>query len=249
MLIPALDLINGEVVRLQQGDFARQTTFASDPLPLVQAYQQAGAEWLHLVDLDGARDPAKRQLPLLKNIASATQMQVQVGGGIRTEADLEGLFGAGVQRAVVGSVAVREPRMVQRWLATYGPDAIVLALDVNINADGIAYVATHGWQETSELTLNQLIETYLPDGLTHVLCTDISRDGMLSGSNIQLYQQLKRSYPSLKVQASGGIAGLDDLRQLQAIQCDAAILGKALLTGKFTLEEALACWPNASSPV
>ncbi|WP_417663867.1 1-(5-phosphoribosyl)-5-[(5-phosphoribosylamino)methylideneamino]imidazole-4-carboxamide isomerase [Pseudidiomarina donghaiensis] len=245
MLIPALDLINGEVVRLQQGDFARQTTFASNPLPIVADYQQAGAQWLHLVDLDGARDPAKRQLALLKDITSATTMNVQVGGGIRSQADLEGLFNAGVQRVVVGSVAVREPRLVQQWLETYGPDAIVLALDVNIDDNGVAYVATHGWQETSELTLNQLIDAYLPYGLRHVLCTDISRDGMLSGCNIDLYRQLKTDYPHVQVQASGGVAGLNDLELLQAIGCDAAILGKALLSGQFTLEEALVCWPNA----
>lgn len=245
MLIPALDLINGEVVRLQQGDFARQTTFASNPLPIVADYQKAGAQWLHLVDLDGARDPAKRQLKLLKDITSATTMNVQVGGGIRSQADLEGLFNAGVQRVVVGSVAVREPRLVQQWLEAYGPDALVLALDVNINANGVAYVATHGWQETSELTLNQLIDAYLPYGLRHVLCTDISRDGMLSGCNIALYRQLKTAYPQIQVQASGGVAGIKDLELLQAIGCDAAILGKALLTGQFTLEEALVCWPNA----
>lgn len=245
MLIPALDLINGEVVRLQQGDFARQTTFASNPLPIVADYQQAGAQWLHLVDLDGARDPAKRQLKLLNDITSATTMNVQVGGGIRSQADLEGLFNAGVQRVVVGSVAVREPRLVQQWLETYGPDAIVLALDVNIDANGVAYVATHGWQETSELTLNQVIDAYLPYGLRHVLCTDISRDGMLSGCNIALYRQLKTDYPQIQVQASGGVAGLTDLELLQAIGCDATILGKALLIGQFTLEEALECWPNA----
>ncbi|WP_127346934.1 1-(5-phosphoribosyl)-5-[(5-phosphoribosylamino)methylideneamino]imidazole-4-carboxamide isomerase [Pseudidiomarina mangrovi] len=245
MLIPALDLIDGNVVRLQQGDFARQTTFASDPLPLVQAYQGAGAQYLHLVDLDGARDPAKRQTELLRRISASTTMTVQVGGGLRSRQDLEQLFDAGVKRAVIGSLAVKQPHLVQAWLNDYGADAIVLALDVNIAADGKAYVATHGWQETSNLTLNQLIDSFAADGLRHVLCTDISRDGMLSGSNIALYAELKRRYPQLIVQASGGIASLDDLRQLQAVQCDAAILGKALLTGKFTLEEALACWPAA----
>jgi phosphoribosylformimino-5-aminoimidazole carboxamide ribotide isomerase len=134
---------------------------------------------------------------------------------------------------------------VQAWLNEFGPAAIVLALDVNIAADGTAYVATHGWQQTSTLTLNQLLDSFSADGLRHVLCTDISRDGMLSGSNIALYAGLKQRYPQLLVQASGGIASLDDLRQLQAINCDAAILGKALLTGQFTLEEALACWPAA----
>lgn len=245
MLIPALDLIDGNVVRLQQGDFALQTTFANDPLPLVQAYAAAGAQYLHLVDLDGARDPAKRQIDLLRRISASTRMTVQVGGGIRNQADLEQLFEAGVKRAVIGSLTVTQPQLVQAWLNEFGPAAIVLALDVNIAADGTAYVATHGWQQTSTLTLNQLIDSFSADGLRHVLCTDISRDGMLSGSNIALYAGLKQRYPQLLIQASGGIASLDDLRQLQAINCDAAILGKALLTGQFTLEEALACWPAA----
>lgn len=243
MLIPALDLIDGNVVRLQQGDFARQTTFANDPLPLVQAYAGAGAQYLHLVDLDGARDPARRQIDLLRRISASTSMTVQVGGGIRSRSDLEQLFEAGVKRAVIGSLAVTQPQLVQAWLNEFGPAAIVLALDVNISADGSAYVATHGWQQTSTLTLNQLIDSFSADGLRHVLCTDISRDGMLSGSNIALYAGLKQRYPQLLIQASGGIASLDDLRQLQAINCDAAILGKALLSGQFTLEEALACWP------
>ncbi|GAB3291279.1 1-(5-phosphoribosyl)-5-[(5-phosphoribosylamino)methylideneamino]imidazole-4-carboxamide isomerase [Pseudidiomarina andamanensis] len=245
MLIPALDLINGEVVRLQQGDFARQTTYSSNPLTLVEAYEKAGAEWLHLVDLDGARDTSQRQLALLKTITANTTMNVQVGGGIRNQADLEQLYAAGVQRAVVGSVAVREPRLVQQWLQEFGPDAIVLALDVNIDSNGVAYVATHGWQETSTTTLTELIDSYLPYGLRHVLCTDISRDGMLTGTNVALYQQLKQLYPQLQLQASGGVASLDDLEALQAINCDSVILGKALLTGKFTLTEALQCWPNA----
>jgi len=245
MLIPALDLINGEVVRLQQGDFARQTTYSSNPLTLVNAYEEAGAQWLHLVDLDGARDTSKRQLELLKKITSNTNMNVQVGGGIRTQHDLEQLFAAGVQRAVVGSVAVREPKLVQHWLQDFGPDAIVLALDVNIDDQGVAYVATHGWQETSNTTLTELIDGYLPFGLRHVLCTDISRDGMLTGTNVALYEQLKQQYPQLQLQASGGVASLDDLTALQAINCDSVILGKALLTGKFTLTEALQCWPNA----
>lgn len=245
MLIPALDLINGEVVRLQQGDFARQTTYSSNPLTLVEAYEKAGAQWLHLVDLDGARDTSQRQLELLKTITANTTMNVQVGGGIRNQADLEQLYAAGVQRAVVGSVAVREPQLVRQWLQEFGPDAIVLALDVNIDSNGVAYVATHGWQETSTTTLTDLIDSYLPYRLRHVLCTDISRDGMLTGTNVALYQQLKQLYPQLQLQASGGVAGLDDLEALQAIDCDSVILGKALLSGKFTLTEALQCWPNA----
>ena len=245
MLIPALDLINGEVVRLQQGDFARQTTFASDPMPIAQAYAAAGAVWLHVVDLDGARDPAKRQVATIERLARELPMHVQVGGGIRQRSDIEALFAAGVQRVVIGSLAVKQPELVSAWLQEFGSDAIVLSLDVSIAADGKAYVATHGWQETSELTLEQAIERFLPYGLRHVLCTDIATDGMLSGYTTDLYARLKQQYPQLVIQASGGAAQLEDLRALQGIGCDSAILGKALLTGKFTLEEAFACWPNA----
>ncbi|WP_417688484.1 1-(5-phosphoribosyl)-5-[(5-phosphoribosylamino)methylideneamino]imidazole-4-carboxamide isomerase [Pseudidiomarina sp.] len=245
MLIPALDLINGEVVRLQQGDFARQTTFASDPLPIAQAYADAGAEWLHVVDLDGARDPSQRQVATLQRLAEQLPMKLQVGGGIRQRKDLEQLFACGIQRVVIGSLAVKQPELVAAWLEEYGSDAIVLSLDVSIAEDGNAYVATHGWQETSELTLEQAIERFLPYGLRHVLCTDIAKDGMLGGYNLELYQNLKQRYPQLVIQASGGAAQLDDLKQLRAFGCDSAILGKALLTGKFTLEEAFACWQNA----
>ncbi|RUO79584.1 1-(5-phosphoribosyl)-5-[(5-phosphoribosylamino)methylideneamino]imidazole-4-carboxamide isomerase [Pseudidiomarina taiwanensis] len=245
MLIPALDLISGQVVRLQQGDFARQTTFANDPLPLVKSYQDSGAQWLHLVDLDGAKDPAQRQLKLIEKITASTSMAVQVGGGIRSKADLEQLFAHGVKRVVIGSLAVKQPQLVQAWLHEFGPDAIVLALDVNIADDGQAYLATHGWRETSEQTLNATLAEFSQDGLRHVLCTDIARDGMLSGPNVDLYRQLKQQFPQIKLQASGGVSSLADLTALQAVNCDAAILGKALLTGQFTLTEALACWPNA----
>lgn len=247
MLIPALDLIGGEVVRLQQGDFARQTTFASDPIPLAQSYAVAGAQWLHVVDLDGARDPAQRQFSSISRLVEAVPMQLQVGGGIRTRADIEQLFAVGVKRVVIGSLAVQQPELVSAWLNEFGSEAIVLSLDVSIAANGTPYVATHGWQHTSELSLEQAIERFLAEGLRHVLCTDIAKDGMLGGYNIALYQQLQQRYPQLQVQASGGAARLDDLRQLRAIGCASAILGKALLTQQFTLKEAMTCWQNASS--
>lgn len=255
MLIPALDLIDGKVVRLKQGDFAQQTTFHDNPVPVAQRYAAAGAKWLHLVDLDGARDPAKRQLQVIQNIieqtsseqtnSKQTDMAVQVGGGIRTTEDIERLLAIGVQRVVIGSTAVNQPELVLQWFQQFGAEAIVLAIDVNINAQGDAMVATHGWLESSDKTLQQVLRPYLAVGCRHVLCTDISRDGMLSGSNIDLYASLKREFPEILWQASGGIASLTDLEQLQAVNCDSAILGKSLLAGQFTLEEALACWPNA----
>lgn len=249
MLIPALDLINGQVVRLQQGDFNRQTTYSATPHECALAYEDEGAQYLHLVDLDGARDPNQRQLTVIRQIVQATSLPIQVGGGIRTAEDIEQLLELGVQRVVIGSVAVTQPQHVQQWLRTYGPNAIVVAIDGKLAADGTFRVATHGWHQTSSLTLNEVLDELLPAGLRHLLCTDIERDGMLTGPNLTLYQQLKQRYPTLKLQGSGGIASLADFTALRAIACDSVILGKALLNGKFTLKEALACWQNESSLV
>ncbi|MCC5855449.1 MAG: 1-(5-phosphoribosyl)-5-[(5-phosphoribosylamino)methylideneamino]imidazole-4-carboxamide isomerase [Idiomarina sp.] len=245
MLIPALDLINGEVVRLLKGDFNQQTTYHSDPVAVAQSYRDAGAEYIHLVDLDGARDPAKRQLALLQRITAETGLPVQTGGGIRTRDDVQQLLNAGIQRVVIGSLAVTEPELVMSWFQEFGPEAIVLALDVNIDEHGQRWLATHGWQSHSEVTLEQCLERFVAIGCRHVLCTDISRDGTLAGSHVALYDDLKQRFPEVVWQASGGVASLDDLVQLKAANCDSVILGKALLTGQFSLEEALACWQNA----
>ncbi|WP_404399731.1 1-(5-phosphoribosyl)-5-[(5-phosphoribosylamino)methylideneamino]imidazole-4-carboxamide isomerase [Idiomarina seosinensis] len=245
MLIPALDLIDGRVVRLFQGDFGQKTEYDLDPLQQAQYYHQQGAEWLHLVDLDGAKDPLKRQQQLLADITRLSGLRCQAGGGIRNEDDLEQLFKAGIERVVIGSTAVNSPQTVRGWLSHYGPDAIVLALDVNINSEGQAMVATHGWQQQSTLTLDNVLERYLDVGCRHVLCTDISKDGTLTGSNVELYRRYKARYPNIAWQASGGVSSLADLAELKAAQCDSVILGKSLLTGQFELQEALACWQNA----
>lgn len=245
MLIPALDLINGEVVRLQQGDFARQTTFHNDPVAVACDYQQAGAEFLHIVDLDGARDPAKRQLELITRMQQQSGLRVQTGGGIRTRDDIASLLATGVERVVVGSSAVKDPELAAAWLREFGSDAIVLALDINIDDNGNRWLATHGWQSQSDTRIEDLLNALIPAGCRHVLCTDISRDGMLNGPNVELYASLKADFPDIIWQASGGVSGLHDLRDLKAINCDSVILGKALLTGQFTLQEATQCWQNA----
>jgi phosphoribosylformimino-5-aminoimidazole carboxamide ribotide isomerase len=183
-----LDLIEGSVVRLHQGDYAQQRDYGSDPLPRLQDYQRQGAEVLHLVDLTGAKDPAARQIPLLQKLLAGVSVPVQVGGGIRNEQDVEALLAAGASRVVVGSTAVRDPATVQKWFSRFGADALVLALDVRIDANGTKNVAISGWQENSNVTLEQVVEQYLPFGLKHVLCTDISRDGTLAGSNVELYR-------------------------------------------------------------
>ncbi|AIR68167.1 MULTISPECIES: 1-(5-phosphoribosyl)-5-[(5-phosphoribosylamino)methylideneamino]imidazole-4-carboxamide isomerase [Dickeya] len=244
MIIPALDLIDGQVVRLHQGDYGQQRQYGSDPLPRLQDYQQQGAQVLHLVDLTGAKDPAARQIPLLKTLLAGVSVPVQVGGGIRTEQDVDALLAAGASRVVIGSTAVKQPEQVQQWFTRYGADALVLALDVRIDADGVKNIAISGWQENSGITLEQTVERYLPFGLKHVLCTDISRDGTLQGSNVELYREISARYPQVAFQASGGIGSLADIAALRGSGVQGVIVGRALLEGKFNVTEAISCWQN-----
>ncbi|MEG0231742.1 MAG: 1-(5-phosphoribosyl)-5-[(5-phosphoribosylamino)methylideneamino]imidazole-4-carboxamide isomerase [Hafnia sp.] len=245
MIIPALDLIDGKVVRLHQGDYDQQRDYGNDPLPRLQDYQQQGGEVLHLVDLTGAKDPAARQIPLLRKLLAGVSVPVQVGGGIRSEDDVAALLEAGAARVVIGSTAVRQPDVVKQWFTRFGADALVLALDVRIAADGSKNIAVSGWQEDSGVTLEQIVDEFLPYGLKHVLCTDISRDGTLSGSNVALYQEVCARYPQVAFQSSGGIGSLEDIAALRGSGVQGVIVGRALLEGKFTVKEAIACWQNA----
>ena len=244
MIIPALDLIEGKVVRLHQGDYGQQRDYGSDPLPRLQDYQAQGAEVLHLVDLTGAKDPAARQIPLLKKLFAGVSVPVQVGGGIRTKEDVEALLAAGATRVVVGSTAVKQPEEVQNWFRQYGAEAMVLALDVRIDASHRKEVAISGWQEAAGVTLEEVIEQFKPFGLKHVLCTDISRDGTLSGSNVELYREVSARYPEVAFQSSGGIGSLADINALRGSGAQGVIVGRALLEGKFTVSEAISCWQN-----
>ncbi|MNG93876.1 1-(5-phosphoribosyl)-5-[(5-phosphoribosylamino)methylideneamino] imidazole-4-carboxamide isomerase [compost metagenome] len=242
MIIPAIDLINGQVVRLYQGDYGQKTAYSSSPQACFDDYVAQGAEQLHLVDLDGAKDAKARQLALITELLAVTQAPVQVGGGVRSEQDVADLLAAGANRVVVGSTAVKSPDLVASWMEKYGPERIVLALDVNIDAQGNRQIAVAGWQENSGVSLEALIERFLPAGLKHVLCTDISRDGTLSGSNVELYRDLCARYPSVAFQASGGIGGLADIEALKDTGVRGVILGRALLEGKFDVKQAIACW-------
>lgn len=244
MIIPALDLIDGKVVRLHQGDYGQQRDYGNDPLPRLQAYAAEGAQVLHLVDLTGAKDPAKRQIPLLKTLLAGVDVPVQVGGGVRTAEDVAALLDAGATRVVVGSTAIKSPETVQQWFTRFGAQALVLALDVRIDDAGNKQVAVSGWQETSGATLESVVEQFLPFGLQHVLCTDISRDGTLAGSNVGLYQAVCARYPQVAFQASGGIGGINDIAALRGSGVKGVIVGRALLEGKFTVTEAIECWQN-----
>ena len=245
MIIPAIDLIQGKTVRLYQGSYDKTTEYEQTPLQLRDLYAEAGAGILHLVDLTGAKNAADRQLELLTSLMKNAPLPVQVGGSVRTAADVEQLLAAGASRVVVGSVAIREPETVQGWLRTYGGDKIVLALDVSINAKGDKTLPSHGWIEESTITLEQVLDGFIAAGAKHVLCTDISKDGTLQGPNVALYAELVQNYPQIQWQASGGVGSLADIKALKPTGVAGVILGRALLEGKFTAEEAIQCWQDA----
>lgn len=238
-VIPAIDLRDGRVVRLRQGDYAQQTTYATDPRELAQRYLHAGAHWLHLVDLDGARSGNLDNLTVIKAIVDEG-IDVQAGGGVRDEADLRRLFDIGVRRVVLGSVAIRDPERVANWLELFGSDRITLALDTRLIGDQWV-LPSAGWTEIEARTLDELAPWYAERGARHLLCTDIDRDGMLAGFNLELYRHLTDTVPGLALQASGGVRSLADIRAVRDSGAKAVILGRALLDGHFSLEDALTC--------
>ena len=197
MIIPAIDLIDGQVVRLYQGDYQQKTTFDLSPLAQLQSYEAQGAKLLHIVDLTGAKDPSKRQIALIGELVAGLTTDIQVGGGIRSEQQVEELLALGVKRVVIGSLAVKEPELVKSWFVKYGSEAICLALDVNINDAGEKIVAVSGWQTGGGKSLESLVAEYQSVGLQHALVTDISRDGTLQGANTDLYRELAAKYLTL----------------------------------------------------
>ena len=237
--IPAIDVRDGRVVRLAQGDYARETRYPGDPLALALAYADAGASVLHLVDLDAARAGGYTLAPLLQALAADGRLAVQTGGGVRDEADVQRILDAGAARVVIGSLAVREPARVAGWLRRFGVERIVLALDARRADDGRWRLPVHGWTETGSGTLDALLATYSEAGARHVLCTDIDRDGMLAGPNIALYRSLATAWPGLALQASGGVRDAADVRAAAEAGCAGIVLGRALLEGRFTVADAL----------
>jgi phosphoribosylformimino-5-aminoimidazole carboxamide ribotide isomerase len=240
VLYPAIDVREGRVVRLRQGDYAQETRYEDEPLALATRYAQAGARWLHLVDLDAARLGGYTLAPLLGALKSGTRLQVQTGGGVRSEADVEALLAAGADRVVIGSLAVREPGRVASWIARFGAEKLTIALDTRRDGEGRWRLPVHGWTENGGKELDVLAAAYAEVGLRHLLCTDISRDGMLSGPNFELYRYLCQRFPRLRVQASGGVADAGEVATARASGCGGIVLGKALLDGRFTLEDVIA---------
>ena len=243
-LIPAIDIRNGQCVRLLRGDFDQETRYAVDPTALAREYHAMGAAWLHIVDLDGAATGQRANAALIREIGSASDLKVQLGGGIRTRDNLIEVLDV-VDRAVIGSVAVTDPELVCAWLAEVGVERIALGLDVRVADDGEAYVTTHGWTKATKLTLDAAIETYSRTGLRHVLCTDVARDGALAGPNIELYRKYQTRWPAIQFQASGGVRHAADLMQLADTGVAGAISGKALLEKRVSIGEIGSFLPGA----
>ncbi len=240
-IYPAIDLIDGKVVRLAQGRFDQQTTYGQAPLEAAQSFVKAGAAYLHVVDLDGARQGQPMQVPLLSSLAAAVPLKLQVGGGVRSMEHVEALISAGIDRVIIGSLALQDPKLTKRLFETFGGEHITLGLDVMLDEAGEPRVATHGWQQVSSISAHEVLDRYLSMGLNQVLCTDISRDGMMKGPNFSLYKTLQTQYPHLCILASGGMHEVGDIRQLKKDGIGGAIIGKALYEGTISLEEALRC--------
>lgn len=240
-IIPAIDLLQGQCVRLLQGDFTQQTTYPADPLAMARRFERAGLRRLHLVDLDGAKAGKVQQASILQQLATSTNLQIDFGGGIANANDLRMVLAAGATQVNIGTLAVLQPALFQEWLSEFGAQRVILSADVRKEQ-----IAIKGWQEQSNLSIFELLDRYLPLGLRYVACTDISKDGQMQGSSMDLYEKLLLRYPSIKLIASGGIHNLDELAALRKLGCYGAILGKAIYEGQITLSE-LADFQNAQT--
>jgi len=231
-IFPAIDIINGNAVRLLKGDYAKKTVYSESPLDVAKGFEALGASYLHLVDLDGAKSGDTPNYDLIKEITSKTNLKVEIGGGIRTEETIKKYIDAGVMRVILGTVAVQNPEFAQKMADIYG-DKIAVGVDV-LNG----FAATKGWTEATEVTLDAMFERLQKDGIKTVICTDISKDGAMSGTNTKMYAHLMQKY-SIDVVASGGVTTIDDVKQLKDMNLYGAILGRALYEGTIDLKEAL----------
>lgn len=234
LLIPAIDIIGGRCVRLTKGDYATEKVYSHDPVMIAKEMEALGFKRLHVVDLDGARSRHIVNIEVLTRITTETSLVVDFGGGIKSEDDLQKAFDAGAHMVTLGSIAVKEPERVLQWLQRFGAERIVLGADVR---DG--YVSINGWKEESAIALMPFLESYLSKGISHVLCTDISRDGMLAGPSTELYESIMQAFPQCQLIASGGVSSIDDIRALEAAHVPAAVFGKAIYEGRIDLQELL----------
>lgn len=231
-IIPAIDLIDGKCVRLTQGDYAQKKVYNENPLDVAKSFEDQGLQYLHLVDLDGAKAGKVTNWKVVESITTHTKLVVDFGGGIKTDDEIRKLFERGIQQVNLGSIAVKEPEKVIQWIDEFGSDKIILSADVKNNT-----IAISGWQESSSINIRNFLRDYIENGIEYVTCTDISTDGMLTGPNIELYKTLILSFPQLHLVASGGVGTMEDLQELKRIGVDGVIVGKAIYEGRVKLEE------------
>ena len=241
-IIPAIDLIDGSCVRLTQGDYDRKTTYYKDPLDVARRYEDCGIKRLHLVDLDGAKASHPVNLKVLDRLATSTSLQIQYGGGIKSSDALKEVFAAGARRAICGSIAVKQPESFREWLTEFGPERMVLGADTR---DG--RIAINGWLEAAQMGVEELIESFRSAGLSQVICTDIAKDGMLSGPSVPLYVKLKKLFPEIEITVSGGISSWNDIEDLDHNGLQSVIVGKAIYEGRITFEQLAQYTQTASS--
>ncbi len=231
-IIPAIDIIDGKCVRLTQGDYSKMKVYRQDPVDVAKEFEDADLEYLHLIDLDGAKKGKVVNWKVIEEIQSKTALLVDFGGGVKSTEDVESLIDLGINQVNVGSLAVKQPELFKEWLREYGSENFILSADVKGNE-----VMINGWVENSTLLLADLVNLFIKDGLEYLCCTDIKTDGMLAGPNLELYKNLRERFPSLKLIASGGISSLEDLDDLHNLKVDGAIVGKAIYENKITLHE------------
>lgn len=230
-IIPAIDIIEGKCVRLTKGDYATKKIYNEDPLEVAKRFEAHGIRYLHLVDLDGARSHHIVNYKVLETIASKTGLQIDFGGGLKSDADVAIAFESGAAQITGGSVAAKDPKLFLSWLATYGSDKVILGADCHHGK-----ITTNGWQETSEWEVIDFISAYEKKGVRYVICTDVAKDGMLQGSSETLYKKILAG-TNVQLIASGGVTSLTDLEVLKVLGCEGAIVGKAIYEGKITLKE------------
>jgi phosphoribosylformimino-5-aminoimidazole carboxamide ribotide isomerase len=230
-IIPAIDIIDGKCVRLTKGDYATQKTYNEDPLEVAKAFEDSGVSSLHVVDLDGAKAKSIVNHKVLENLATHTDLKIDFGGGLKSDADLKIAFECGAHQITGGSIAVKQADTFKKWIKQYGSDKIILGADVKEDR-----IAVSGWTETSEEQIVPFIKKYQGEGIQYVICTDISRDGMLEGPAFSLYQSLFSECPTIKLIASGGVSDIQELPQLANLGCEGVIIGKAIYEKKISLK-------------
>jgi phosphoribosylformimino-5-aminoimidazole carboxamide ribotide isomerase len=238
-LIPAIDIIEGQCVRLTKGDYDQKTVYRDSPAEVAKEFEEIGFKRLHVVDLDGAKSKHIVNSEVLRRITTDTQLVVDFGGGIKTDEDIEKAFAAGASMVTIGSIAVTNPDLFMGWLEKYGAERIILGADVRHGK-----VSINGWKEDSSEDLLPFLKKYIDAGVKNVLCTEISKDGTLTGPAIELYQSMMAAYPELHLIASGGVSSIDDIKALEAAGIPAVVFGKAIYEGKINLNE-LWDWQNA----